>query len=80
MEKRAHILSILGALSVHGSVMSVPAPRGVTQACGSSGLVGIGAGPESAWAGQGGGGEKWVSQVPGGLVCAVTRTETPAKR
>lgn len=49
MEGRAHILSILGALSVQGSVMSVLAPRGVTQACGSSGLVGIGIGPESAW-------------------------------
>lgn len=29
--------------------MSVLAPRGVTQARGSSGLVGLGMGPESAW-------------------------------
>lgn len=44
----AHIPSILRGLSVQGSVMSMLAPRGVTQACGSSGLVGIGMGPESA--------------------------------
>lgn len=63
VEGRAHILSILGALSVQGSVMSVLAPRGVTQACGSSGLVGIGIGPESAWLDKKGGGETWGPQL-----------------
>lgn len=69
MEGRAHILSILGALSVQGSVMSVLAPRGVTQACGSSGLVGIGIGPESAWLDKKGGGETWGTQLREGLLC-----------
>lgn len=63
VEGSAHIPSILRALSVQGSVMSTLAPRGVTQACGSSGLVGIGMGPESAWLGKKGGGERWGPQV-----------------
>lgn len=63
VEGRAHILSILGVLSVQGSVMSVPAPRGVTQACGLSGLVGIGMEPESAWLDKQRGGEQWGTQV-----------------
>lgn len=63
VEGTAHIPSILRALSVQGSVMSMLAPRGVTQACGLSGLVRIGMGPESAWLGKKGGGERWNQQV-----------------
>lgn len=69
MEGTAHIPSILGALSVQGSVMSMLAPRGVTQACGSSGLVRIGMGPESAGLGKkGGGGEMGPTGVRGSSV------------
>lgn len=64
MEGSAHIPSILGALSVQGSVMGRLAPRGVTQARGSLEWSGRDRnGPESAWPGKKGGGERWGPQV-----------------